>query len=108
MGISLGKDVIFLTLLSIITAILSLINLYSYYNKDLSQTSKLLSLGLSILLILLTIMALLRYRGRKSESKPGHWYSFLSCRYSIIIISLFGNSMVAILLFLSYKGLVKI
>lgn len=93
-----------MTLLSVLTGGLALLNYFSLTNQYISLTPALIIQGV---LLLVTIIAAISYRGNRTRrSYDGGLYKIFTLAFAIIFISLLGNLAIFILLLLNQLGYV--
>jgi len=97
-----------ITLLAIVTGLATFFNYGLWTNSDLTYSLQLISIGMQIVLVLLTLFSPFNYRGRRSvPNYKGGWYKIWTIRFSIIMISLLGNISILIILLLKINGIIS-
>ncbi len=93
--------------LAIFTGAMTLLNYYWQANYTLSAFLSVVSLAAQFILAVLTITAVIGYKGRRNVPAPGGWYNYWTFRFCIIIISLIGNIGVLVVFMLHAFGVIE-
>jgi hypothetical protein len=94
-------------LLAVATGILSFINYFWQANYPLSEFLKIAGLTAQIVFVILTVAAMLTYRGKRSRlSYDGGHYKVFTFRFAVIVLSLIGNVSVLAVFILRACGIV--
>jgi hypothetical protein len=92
----------------LLTGAASLLNYFWWANYELSVEFKIISIAAQTALLLLTVIAAVRYRGKwLRKSYDGAGYKIFTIPFAVVFLSVLGNIAVLVVLLLRMMGVVQ-
>jgi hypothetical protein len=91
--------------IALLTGAASFLNYFGWTNYDLSAEFKIISIATQAVLTLLTVIAAVRYRGKRlRRSYDGAGYKIFTIPFAVVFLSVLGNIAVLVVLLLRMMG----
>jgi hypothetical protein len=94
--------------IALLTGAASFLNYFWWANYELSAEFKVISIAAQAALTLLTVIAAVRYRGKRMrKSYDGAGYRIFTVPFALVFISVLGNAAVLVVLSLRMAGVIQ-